>query len=189
MRRPRALDRDVIVSIFLRGGADGLTLVPPFGEAAYYTLRPTIAIPRPDSGVANAGDQPRRVLRSAAGDGGAGAGVSVAGSCSIVHATGSTDPTRSHFDAQFFMEIGKPGDKNVVTGWLGRHLASQAADASPTRRCARSAFAFGLPQTLAGAPDTLPIPDPGELRPGRQLVDPHAAARVARQRLPAERIR
>jgi uncharacterized protein (DUF1501 family) len=44
------MDRDVLVSIFLRGGADGLSLVPPFAEPAYYTLRPTIAIPRPDSG-------------------------------------------------------------------------------------------------------------------------------------------
>ena len=47
--------RDVIVSIFLRGGADGLTLVAPFGDPAYYSLRPTIAIPRPDSSNANRG--------------------------------------------------------------------------------------------------------------------------------------
>ena len=45
--------RDVIVSIFLRGGADGLSLVVPYAENAYYTLRPTIAIPRPDSSNAN----------------------------------------------------------------------------------------------------------------------------------------
>ena len=81
----------------------------------------------------------------------------------IVHATGSTDPSRSHFDAQFFMEIGKPGDLNVVTGWLGRHLASlppMKADAAVRG----IGFNFGLPQTLVGAPDTLPIPDPANFR-------------------------
>ena len=153
-----ALDRDVLVSIFLRGGADGLTLVPPFGEPSYYTLRPTIAIPRPDSALAN---------RAVNLDGFFGLPAAMAsllpayqsGQLLIVHATGSTDPSRSHFDAQFFMEIGKPGDLNVVTGWLGRHLASRPpmkVDAA----LRGIGFAFGLPQTLVGAPDTLPIPDP-----------------------------
>ena len=77
----------------------------------------------------------------------------------VVHATGSTDPSRSHFDAQFFMEIGKPGDLNVVTGWLGRHLASlPPMKANAALR--GIGFNFGLPQTLVGGPDTLPIPDP-----------------------------
>ena len=119
-----ASDRDVLVSIFLRGGADGLTLVPPFGENAYYTLRPTIAIPRPDSG------SPTPAINL---DGFFGLPTAMSalmpayqsGQLLIVHATGSTDPSRSHFDAQFYMEIGKPGDKNVVTGWLGRHLATK----------------------------------------------------------------
>jgi uncharacterized protein (DUF1501 family) len=147
-----ASDRDILVSIFLRGGADGLSLVPPWGEAAYFALRPTIAIP------ANA---------TLALDGFFGFPPAMApllpayqsGQLLIVHATGSTDPSRSHFDAQFFMEIGKPGDLNVVTGWLGRHLASRP----PMRVDAALrglGFAFGLPQTLVGAPDTLPIPDP-----------------------------
>jgi uncharacterized protein (DUF1501 family) len=151
-------DRDVLVSIFLRGGADGLTLVPPFGEAAYYSLRPTIAIPRPDSGSTT----PAVNL-----DGFFGLPTAMsallpayqAGNLLVVHATGSTDPTRSHFDAQFYMEIGKPGDKNVVTGWLGRHLATKPP-AKPDAALRALAFAFGLPQTLVGAPDTLPIPDP-----------------------------
>jgi uncharacterized protein (DUF1501 family) len=151
-------DRDILVSIFLRGGADGLTLVPPFGEPSYYTLRPTIAIPRPDSGSAT----PALNLDGFFGLPTAMAALLPAyqsGQLLIVHATGSTDPSRSHFDAQFFMEIGKPGDLNVVTGWLGRHLASRP----PMRVDAALrgiGFAFGLPQTLVGAPDTLPIPDP-----------------------------
>jgi uncharacterized protein (DUF1501 family) len=77
----------------------------------------------------------------------------------IVHATGSTDPSRSHFDAQFFMEVGKPGDLNIVTGWLGRHLASRPP-AKPDAALRGIGFNFGLPQTLVGGPDTLPIPDP-----------------------------
>ena len=87
-----------------------------------------------------------------------------AGQLLIVHATGSTDPSRSHFDAQYFMEIGKPGDMNVVTGWLGRHLASRPpmrADAA----LRAIGFAFGLPQTLVGAPGHAADSRSGELRP------------------------
>ncbi len=148
----------MLVSIFLRGGSDGLTLVPPFGEAAYYTLRPTIAIPRPDSGSAT----PAVNLDGFFGLPTAMASLLPAyqsGQLLVVHATGSTDPTRSHFDAQFYMEIGKPGDKNVVTGWLGRHLATKPP-MKPDAALRALGFAFGLPQTLVGGPDTLPIPDP-----------------------------
>ena len=76
-----------------------------------------------------------------------------------MHATGSVDPTRSHFDAQKFMEVGKPRDPGIVTGWLGRHLASvppMRTDA-PLRALG---FSSGLQKTLVGAPKTLPISDP-----------------------------
>ena len=147
-----AADRDILVSIFLRGGADGLSLVAPWGETAYYALRPTIAIPANGALALDTffGFPPAMAPLLPAYQ---------SGQLLIVHATGSTDPSRSHFDAQFFMEIGKPGDLNVVTGWLGRHLASRP----PMRADAALrglGFAFGLPQTLVGAPDTLPIPDP-----------------------------
>ena len=147
-----ATDRDILVSIFLRGGADGLSLVAPWGEASYFSLRPTLAIPA----------NPALALDGFFGLPPAMAPLLPAyqsGQLLVVHATGSTDPSRSHFDAQFFMEIGKPGDLNVVTGWLGRHLASRP----PMRVDAALrglGFAFGLPQTLVGGPDTLPIPDP-----------------------------
>lgn len=150
--------RDVLVAIFLRGGADGLTLVPPYGESAYYTLRPTIAIPRPDSTSANRGVD----LNGFFGLPATMSGLLPAyqsGQLLIVHAVGSTDPTRSHFDAQAYMEAGVPGSANNATGWLGRHLASRPpAKATATLRAL--GFSFGLPQMLAGAPDTLPIPDP-----------------------------
>jgi len=151
--------RDVIISIFLRGGADGLSLCVPFGDANYYTSRPTIAIPRPDStatatrGIAldNFFAFPRAMQGLVP--------AYQAGNLLIVHATGSVDPSRSHFDAQKFMEVGKPRDPGIVTGWLGRHLASvppMRTDA-PLRALG---FASGLQKTLIGAPKTLPISDP-----------------------------
>ena len=152
-------DRDVIVSIFLRGGADGLSLCVPFGDANYYTGRPTIAIPRPDStatatrGIAldNFFALPRAMQALYPSY--------EAGNLLVVHATGSVDPSRSHFDAQKFMEVGKPRDPGIVTGWLGRHLASvppMRTDA-PLRALG---FASGLQKTLVGAPKTLPMSDP-----------------------------
>src|SRR5258705_3768714 len=108
--------RDVIISIFLRGGADGLSLCVPFGDANYYTSRPTIAIPRPDStatatrGIAldNFFAFPRAMQGLMP--------AYQAGNLLVVHATGSVDPTRSHFDAQKFMEECKPRDPGIVTG-------------------------------------------------------------------------
>lgn len=149
--------RDVIVSIFLRGGADGLSLVVPHGESAYYTLRRTIAIARPDSTNAN---------RAQDLDGFFGLPPAMAslmpafraGNLLIVHATGSTDPTRSHFDAQAYMEVGAP-TRDSATGWLGRHLASKAP-MRPNAALRALAFNYGLPLMLAGGPNALPIANP-----------------------------
>lgn len=156
--------RDVIVSIFLRGGADGLTLCVPFFDANYYAGRPTIAIPRPDSSAANRGialdsrfafPQAMNALVPAF----------QAGHLLIIHASGSIDSSRSHFDAQRFMEVGKPRDQSIVTGWLGRHLAvtTPMRTNAPLRALGLSS---GLPKTLVGAPRTLPIPDPANFAIG-----------------------
>lgn len=150
--------RDVIVSIYLRGAADGLSLVPPFGDPAYYTLRPNLAILPPDAGVNPAIDldgyfglapamQP--LLEAYMG-----------GDLAVVHACGSTDPSRSHFDAQRFMEVGKPADPTIFTGWLGRHLIS-ANPADPTAVARAIGVGYQLQQTLQGGPKSLPIPDLG----------------------------
>jgi uncharacterized protein (DUF1501 family) len=153
-----ASSRDVIVSIFLRGGADGLSLCVPFSDASYYTGRPTLAIPRPDSGSANRGialDNNFAFPQAMA----ALVPAFQAGNLLVVHATGSIDPSRSHFDAQRFMEVGKPQDPKMTTGWLGRHLAST----SPVRTNAALrglGISTGLAKTLVGAPKVLPIPDP-----------------------------
>jgi uncharacterized protein (DUF1501 family) len=150
--------RDVILSVFLRGGCDGLSLVVPFFENDYYTGRGTIAIPRPDSSATNRGIalDDRFAFPQAMG---ALLPAFQAGQLLAVHATGSIDPSRSHFDAQRYMEVGKPADTSVATGWLGRHLASvtpMRTDA-PLRALGISS---GLQKTLVGAPLTLPIPDP-----------------------------
>jgi uncharacterized protein (DUF1501 family) len=151
-------DRDVIVSIFLRGGADGLTLCAPFNDLAYYASRPTLAIPRPDSTAAqrlialdnNWGFPPALAPLVPAFQ---------AGQLAVVHGAGLSYNTRSHFDAQRYMEVGKSADPSVNTGWLGRHLAtSTPARANASLRAI--GFADGLVDTLKGGPRTLPIPDP-----------------------------
>ncbi len=150
-------DRDVIISIFLRGGADGLTLCVPHAEDTYYDERPALAIPRPDaSGTFKAIDL----------DGFFGlppqfGGLIPAyqnGDLLIVHAAGSTDPTRSHFDAMRYMEVGKPGDLTLNTGWLGRHLQT-TSPLFPNSILRGIGINFGLQRSLQGAPLTIPVPD------------------------------
>lgn len=154
-----ASSRDIIVSIFLSGGVDGMSLVSPFGDPDYYTGRPTLAIPRPDA----AGAGPK--LTALDNFFGFAPGMTPllpafqAGDLLIAHATGSINNSRSHFDAQRYMELGKPADASITTGWLGRHLATS----TPIRTTAplrALGFTTGMPQTLAGAPKALPIPDP-----------------------------
>lgn len=160
-----ASSRDIIVSVFLSGGVDGMSMVAPFGDPAYYTWRPTINIARPDA----AGTGPK--LTALDNFFGFSPGMAPlypayqAGDLLVVHATGSVNTSRSHFDAQRYMEVGKPADTSVVTGWLGRHLAtiSPLKATTPLRALG---LTNGLPQTLAGAPKTLPIPTPGNFTIG-----------------------
>jgi uncharacterized protein (DUF1501 family) len=165
MSKNYASSRDTIVSIFMRGGADGLSICVPFADANYYTSRSTIAIPRPDSQSANKGVNldgffmfPQAMAGGAAGTGGLIPAYK-ANDLLIVHATGQLNVSRSHFDAQRYMEVGKPVDPSLVTGWLGRHLASipPLKTDAPLRGIG---VASGLQKTLVGAPKTLPIADP-----------------------------
>ncbi|MEM7800132.1 MAG: DUF1501 domain-containing protein [Chloroflexota bacterium] len=143
---------DVLVCIFLRGGMDGLSAVVPYGEGKnYYDSRPTQSVREPGAGEGRAIDL----------DGLFGLHPALAplkeiydeGDLSIVHATGLTDATRSHFDAMQFMEYGVPGDKTIGTGWIGRHLQSAAwENQSPFR-----AVGMGLmvPTSLRGSVTSL----------------------------------
>ena len=131
-----------LVVIFQRGAADGLNIVVPHGERVYYAMRPSINIPRKD------------VLDL---DGFFGLHPSLASfqplwdqrHLAIVHAAGSPDPTRSHFDAQDFMESGTPGLKATPDGWLNRALHFAPA---PDDKSAFRAISLGpaLPRILTG---------------------------------------
>lgn len=129
---PSATARDLLLCVFLRGGADGLNIVVPHSDPDYYRARATIAIPQP-------GKDTGAVLDL---DGQFGFHPALAAFQRLyqakllapVHACGSPDPTHSHFDAMDYMERGIPGDKRTATGWLGRHLQlTGASNDSPLR--------------------------------------------------------
>jgi uncharacterized protein (DUF1501 family) len=140
--------RRVLVAIFQRGAVDGLNVVVPYGEKTYYDARPSIAVPPPGSGESAALDL----------DGFFGLHPSLAPvlpffrdrSAAFVHAAGSPDATRSHFDAQDFMESGTPGVKATADGFLCRALdagGKKTDSASPLRAVSLTP---GLPRILAG---------------------------------------
>lgn len=149
--------KKVLITIFQRGAMDGLNAVIPYGEQSYYDLRPTIAVPRPKKdGQPNA---PAAIdldgffaLNPALAS---FKPIYDAGHLAIIHAVGSPDTTRSHFDAQDYLEIGTPGVKSTPDGWLNRLLqAKPDAKASPFR-----AVAMGptLPRSLQGRAPSLAI--------------------------------
>lgn len=163
--------RDVIIQIYLRGGIDGLTFCVPHGDNDYYSRRPTQAVPRPSSGQAGAaldldgffGFVPTmQPLMPAYQD----------QNLLMVHATGAVPNnwTRSHFDAQRWMEVGKPNDASVATGWLGRHLAT-VTPLNPNTSLRGIALEQGLIQSLRGGPNTLPLPDPDDYGYGDAFGD------------------
>jgi uncharacterized protein (DUF1501 family) len=132
-----------LVVIFQRGAADGLNIVVPHGERAYYAMRPSINIPR------------KEVLDL---DGFFGLHPSLSPfqplwkqrHLAIVHAAGSPDPTRSHFDAQDFMESGTPGVKVTEDGWLNRTLHSLPTSAPSQSAFRAIALGPSLPRILSG---------------------------------------
>lgn len=145
--------RKTLVAIFQRGAADGLNVVVPFAEKRYYELRPTIGIPAPAGGNPaaaidldgrfglNPALQPLKALWDRQ-------------MLAVVEATGSPDPTRSHFDAQDYMESGTPGSKR--DGWLNRALPPAGPDTSPLRAIALSAR---LPRTMQGDRPVIAVND------------------------------
>lgn len=134
----------VLIAIFQRGAVDGLNVVVPHGEPAYYSLRPSIAIPRPNGSETGVIDL----------DGHFGLHPALRSlkplwdkkQLAIVEAVGSPDPTRSHFDAQDYMESGTPGLKATSAGWLNRALIQELAP-SPMRAVSVTS---DLPLTMRG---------------------------------------
>jgi uncharacterized protein (DUF1501 family) len=147
---PSSASQSVLVCLFMRGAVDGLNMIVPHGDPFYYRERPRIAVP-----AAEVVDL----------DGHFGLHPALAAlkpwwddkSLAAVHAVGSPDATRSHFDAQDYMETGTPGAKATPDGWLNRYCQHDAEHADTPFR----AVAFGpeLPRILAGSAPSLAIAD------------------------------
>ncbi len=139
--------KKILIAVFQRGAVDGLNMVVPHAEPVYYSLRPSIAIPRPREGSEEAaidldgffGLHP--ALRPLVP-------LWEARRLAIVHACGSPDTTRSHFDAQDYMESGTPGVKSTRDGWLNRALGAKPAPSQAQFRAV--AMGSALPRTLRG---------------------------------------
>ena len=154
--------KKTLICCFQRGAADGLSMVVPHGDPDLYKLRSEIAIPRPLAG--------RKDTTALDLDGFFGLHPAMeaflpiykSGHLAVVHAAGSPDGTRSHFDAQDYMESGTPGRKSVADGWMSRAVLAcpedraKIAAASPFRAVA---LGGGMPRSLQGDAGALAIPD------------------------------
>jgi uncharacterized protein (DUF1501 family) len=147
-----------LIAIFQRGAVDGLSVVVPFGESDYYRARPSIAIPRPKSGDNAAidldgffGFNPRLQALKPLWD---------ARQLAVVHACGSPDNTRSHFDAQDYMETATPGVKSTSDGWLNRYLQVRHVEAATPFRAV--ALTQQLPRMLQGVAPALAVSQLGQ---------------------------
>jgi uncharacterized protein (DUF1501 family) len=174
--------RQVLVAIFQRGAADGLNLVAPFFEKRYYALRPTLAIQEPGKPNGGIDLDGRFALHPAMAP---LKELWDARQLAIVHAAGSPDPSRSHFDAQEYMEAGTPGVKSD-SGWLNRALVPSRENLSPMRAVAIS---NEVPRTLRGASDAVALNDVSSFQVGTAatsglLEQMYAASSDARLRTP-----
>jgi uncharacterized protein (DUF1501 family) len=159
--------KKLLVAIFQRGAVDGLNMVVPYGEAEYYRVRPSIAIARPGPSTSSS---------PALGAGQTDAAIDLDGffglhprmaplqplwankSLAIVHACGSHDSTRSHFDAQDYMETATPGVKSTRDGWINRYLKASGAE-DPLRGVA---VTRQMPRALQGTAPALAMGTVGE---------------------------
>ncbi len=149
--------RKTLIVVFQRGAMDSLNAVVPYGDSVYYDLRPNIAVARPKNDKQPNNPAALDLDGFFALNPGLSAFKSIydAGQLAVVTAVGSPDTTRSHFDAQDYMEAGTPGIKSTSDGWLNRYLQSRPEKtASPFR-----AVAMGpnSPRTLQGKAPTLAI--------------------------------
>jgi uncharacterized protein (DUF1501 family) len=141
--------RKLLVTVFQRGAVDGLNMIVPFAEPAYYAARPTIAIARPggaDGAIdldGQFGLHPRMAALKPLWD---------ERTLAIVHACGSPDSTRSHFDAQDYMESATPGVKSTKDGWLNRFLQVARTTHDPLNAVA---LTRQMPRALQGAAPAL----------------------------------
>jgi len=140
----------ILICLFQRGAVDGLNMIVPHGDALYYRERPRIAVPRQEVVDLNGyfGLHPSLGPLKPWWDN---------GSLGVTHAVGSPDGSRSHFDAQDYMETGTPGRKSTPDGWLNRYCSHQREhDETPFRSVA---FGPELPRILSGSAPSLAIAD------------------------------
>ena len=152
--------RKALVTVFQRGAMDGLMAVPPLDDAALRAVRPRLAM-----SAARSAGQPTLL------DLGTGFGLHPAfapllplwkeGRLGIVHAVGSPDPTRSHFDAQDYMETGTPGRKGTPSGWLNRAVGLLGHEGTPLRAVSVTA---ALPRVLYGDQPAIAVTDLADFR-------------------------
>src|SRR5260221_39475 len=146
----RPADRRILVCLFQRGAVDGLNMIVPHGDPIYYRERPRIAVPEKDVLDLDGyfGLHPRLAALKPLWD---------SKTLAAVHAIGSPDATRSHFDAQDYLESGTPGVKATPDGWLNRYCQHDREHQDTPFR----AVAFGpqLPRILAGTAPSLAIDD------------------------------
>ncbi|MCC6329068.1 MAG: DUF1501 domain-containing protein, partial [Acidobacteria bacterium] len=143
---PRSFGKKkILVTIFQRGAVDGLNMIVPHGDSEYYDLRRTIAVPKPgktDGAIDLDGHFGLHPTMSSL------APFWKSKQLAVVHSAGSPDNTRSHFDAQDYMESGTPGIKATRDGWLNRALQETAGKAdSPFRAVSMTQ---SLPRALYG---------------------------------------
>ena len=166
-----------LIAIFQRGAVDGLSVVVPFGEREYYRTRPRIAVAAPGGGDESAidldgffGFNPRLAPLKRWWD---------ARQLAIVHACGSPDSTRSHFDAQDYMETATPGLKNTGDGWLNRYLQTRRDEHATAFRAV--ALTSQVPRMLQGQAPALAVSQIGQfdIRAGRVSADASASFEAA----------
>jgi len=155
---------DTLVVLFLRGGADGLNILVPHADDDYHRLRPTLGLARPNDA--------RTVLnaRTIDLDGFYGLHPSLAplyplykqGQLAAIHAIGSGDQTRSHFEAMATMERGLAHDTGAASGWLARHLTSTATETDPPLRAV--AVSETVPDALRGASNVTALTNLADFR-------------------------
>lgn len=162
--------RKTLIAIFQRGAVDGLNMVVPFGESAYYDLRPGIAIPKPSGSAAETainldgffGLHPSMASLKSLWD---------SKRLAVVTAAGSPDNTRSHFDAQDYMESATPGRKSTPDGWLNRYLQSKPDSQSTLFRAV--AVSREMPRAMYGKAPTLTMSNLADftIRAGRNSAN------------------
>lgn len=158
LRPARASGGKTLVVVFMRGAADGLNLVVPYSEDRYYSLRSTIAVPRPGAEGGAVDLDGRFGLHPSAAP---MKSLWTEGTLAVVEACGSPDPSRSHFSAMAYMESGTPG--SVSDGWINRYLQSLPGDGA-----FRATFLGGaLPHSMLGTAPTLALSSLRSLQMGK----------------------